>query len=230
MLTTLAQAWVAQNLSWLQQIFKQWDRVELTVVHDEQKRCIGYEYILHEATVNTALGAPASIPPMIKGALCSGTTKSGGPCKNPGKNAGNRCYAHPWPLQAVAIAAGTRVPRMIISTAGGPDNHLRGPIAWDQLLFDHTHQALDYLATPPLDFKTAYLVLNSFINTWQDQYGPVLNFNIICQHGAIRASSQWPIERLRSQLKYTGPWRTTRGEQVALQGALVGDYTPGIWM
>jgi hypothetical protein len=232
MLTTLAQAWASHNSSWLQQVFDSWDSVSLQVQRDEQEHCVGYRYVLQNAVLKTRLGSAAVIPPTVPGAICGdhgGTTKSGGSCKNPGKNVGNRCYAHALPLHAVACPVGTRLAEVVIDP-GEPDNKLRGPVPWDRLSFNETHQAIDFVNTPPLAFKSAYMVMNSFINVWQDQWGPVLNYNVICQHGSIRASSHWPIERLRSQLKYNGPWRTTRGEQVALQGSLLGDYTPGIWM
>lgn len=235
MLSVLAQAWAAANATWLQRVFSSYSGVALEIVRDAQQRCIGYEYVLQNAVTATRFGKPAEVTAVQKGAVCGdfgGKTKTGGPCKNPGKNAGNRCYAHPIALMDISYDTGAKVDRVVISP-GSPDNQLRDPIAWEQIAFQlplGVCRAIDYFSTPPPAFKSAYLVLNGFINSWQDQYGPVLDFNIICQYGPVRASAHWPIERLRAQLNYAGPWRTCGGEQVALQGRLLGDYTPGIWM
>ena len=234
MLNELGLSWVQHNKEWLQKLFVTWNTVQLAVLQNSEAVCTGYTYTLHQAVAATRIGKMTDTTAIVAGAICGhhgGRTKSGALCKNPGKNAGNRCYAHPVSQYEVLFSPGSTLPHVTLSV--GPDNKIRTPQSWETLdiVVDHTvYRAVDFFNTPAFMFTPAYLVMNSFINSWQDRCGPVLDFHIICQLGPLHVSSQWPIQRLRGQLQYFGPWRTSDGQDVAQHGYLVGDYTPGIWI
>lgn len=231
-LTELGSIWARDNATWIDQIFSSWEDISLEVIKDSSDNCAGYQYVFKYATLVTKLALDSHA-----GSICGnygGRTKTGAPCKNSGKYAGNRCHAHPIESAIITLfEPGTVVPKITICI--GPDNSMRPmpkSMFWQDLpliIDDVTTRAIDFVGKE-LQFETAYSVINKFVVWCQDTYDSPLTFTITCHLGTINVSPHWSITRLRNMLQYMGPWTTSNNENVALHGYFVGDYTPGTWV
>ena len=227
-LSELGEIWARDSISWLNEIFCSWQNVYLEVIKNTKGSCEGYQYVFESAVLKKEV---AFENPIEKGSICGdhgGRTKTGAPCKNPGKYPGNRCRSHPTSQSILKVE--TTVPK--ISICMGPDNSLRPMpihITLKDLLFivDGSNARIDDASA--IQYETAYSVINKFVVWCQDTYESALTYTITCHLGTINVSPHWPISRLRNMLQYYGPWVTSSKENVALNGYFVGDYTSGIW-